>query len=136
MYGYPSLCEDRFSGWVHMCKQRGSVSDRVLTSLGLIVKAPLALQANGVVPVHQTYFGVYVGVESDRRIKNGKISINTHFLCQLKLSSTPFFNLKNTDFRERNIDLLLHLVMHSLIASCMYPDWRSEPQPWHIKMTL
>ena len=34
--------------------------------------------------------------------------------------------------RERNISLLIQLFMHSLVASCMYPDWGPNPQPWHI----
>ena len=28
--------------------------------------------------------------------------------------------------KEREIDLLFHLVMHSLVASCMCPDWGSN----------
>lgn len=32
--------------------------------------------------------------------------------------------------RERdNIDLLIHLFMYLLVASCMYPNWRLNPQP-------
>ena len=38
--------------------------------------------------------------------------------------------------RERNIDLLSHLFMHSLVASCMYPDQRLNLQPWPIRTTL
>ena len=34
--------------------------------------------------------------------------------------------------REKNINLLFYLFMHSLISSCMYPDQRSNPQLWHI----
>ena len=29
--------------------------------------------------------------------------------------------------RERNIDWLLHLLMHSLVDSCMCPDWGLNP---------
>ena len=38
--------------------------------------------------------------------------------------------------RERNISLLFHLVMHSLVASCMCPDQRSNLQAWHVGTTL
>ena len=33
--------------------------------------------------------------------------------------------------RERDINLLFHLCMHSLVDSCMCPDQRSNPQPRH-----
>ena len=43
-----------------------------------------------------------------------------------------FFNLlileRGGGERERNINLLLHLFMHSLVASCMCPDSRSNLQ--------
>ena len=35
--------------------------------------------------------------------------------------------------RERGINLF-HLFMHSLVASCMCPDWGSNSQPWCIGM--
>ena len=38
--------------------------------------------------------------------------------------------------RKRNIDLLFHLLMHSLVASCMCLDWGSNLQPWHVRRTL
>ena len=38
--------------------------------------------------------------------------------------------------RERNISLLFHLFMHSLVDSYRCPDWRSNPQPWHIGRML
>ena len=31
--------------------------------------------------------------------------------------------------RERNIDWLFHSFMHSLVVSCMCPDWRLNPKP-------
>ena len=34
--------------------------------------------------------------------------------------------------RERNTCLFFHLLMHSLVDSCMCPDWGSNPQPWCI----
>ena len=34
--------------------------------------------------------------------------------------------------KERNINLLFHLLIHSLVDSCMCPDQESNPQPWHI----
>ena len=33
---------------------------------------------------------------------------------------------------KRNIDLLFHLFMHSLVASCMCPDQGSNLQLWHV----
>ena len=38
--------------------------------------------------------------------------------------------------RERDINLLFHLFMHSLVASCMGPDPGSNLQPWFIRMML
>ena len=38
--------------------------------------------------------------------------------------------------RERNIDLLFHLFMHSLVDSRMCLDQGSNPQPWRIWMML
>ena len=38
--------------------------------------------------------------------------------------------------RERDIDLLFHLFMHSLVDSCMCPDRGSNTQPWHTGMML
>ena len=37
---------------------------------------------------------------------------------------------------ERNINLLFHLFIHSLVDSCMSPNWGSNPQPWHIRTML
>ena len=34
--------------------------------------------------------------------------------------------------RERNISLMFYLLTHSLVASCVCPDRRLNPQPWHI----
>ena len=34
--------------------------------------------------------------------------------------------------RDRNINLLFHLFMNSLVAPCMCPDWGWNPQPWHM----
>ena len=38
--------------------------------------------------------------------------------------------------RNRNPDLLFHLFTHSLVASCVCPDWESNPQFWRIGMAL
>ena len=38
--------------------------------------------------------------------------------------------------RERNIYLLLHLFMHSIVDSYMCPDWGWNPQTWCIGTTL
>ena len=38
--------------------------------------------------------------------------------------------------RERDIDLLFHLFMHSLVDSWMCPDWGLNPQPWGTGRTL
>lgn len=35
--------------------------------------------------------------------------------------------------RERNIDLLSYLLMHSWVNSCMCPDYESNPQPWQAR---
>ena len=37
---------------------------------------------------------------------------------------------------ERNIALLFHFFMHSLVDSCMCPDWGSNLQPWCVGTTL
>ena len=39
-------------------------------------------------------------------------------------------------FREKNIDLLPHLYMHSLVDSCVCPDQGANLQAWHIGMRL
>ena len=38
--------------------------------------------------------------------------------------------------REQDIDLLFHLIIHSLVDSCMCPDLGSNPQPWHVGVAL
>ena len=38
--------------------------------------------------------------------------------------------------RERNVDALFCLFMHSLVDSCMCPDQRQNPKPWCIGATL
>ena len=38
--------------------------------------------------------------------------------------------------REKNINLLFHVLMHSLVDSCMCPDQGSNLQPWSIGMML
>ena len=38
--------------------------------------------------------------------------------------------------RLRNINFLFHLFTHSLVASCMCSDWRSNPQFWCMGTTL
>ena len=40
------------------------------------------------------------------------------------------------NFRDRDIDLLPHLFMHSVAATCMCPDQGSNQEPWHIGMML
>ena len=37
---------------------------------------------------------------------------------------------------EREINLLFHLFMHSLLDPCMWPDGELNPQPWCIRMML
>ena len=44
--------------------------------------------------------------------------------------------LEREEGKERNINLLFHLFMHSLVASCMCPDWGLNLQPWRIRLTL
>ena len=58
-------------------------------------------------------------------------------LNRLVCGSFFFFHLMILERgRERNIDLLFLLVMHSLVVSCMYPDTGSNPQPSLIGMML
>lgn len=38
--------------------------------------------------------------------------------------------------KERNMDLLFHLFMHSMVYACMSPDWGSNPQCWSIGTML
>ena len=38
--------------------------------------------------------------------------------------------------RERDINLLFHLFMHSLATSYMCPDWGSNLQPWYTGTAL
>lgn len=54
--------------------QLGSVRDRVLTSLGLIVKAPSGWQANGVTLGHQTYLGCMWGLNLIEESRVGKLA--------------------------------------------------------------
>ena len=37
---------------------------------------------------------------------------------------------------ERERDLLFHLFIHLLFASCMCPDWRLNLQSWFMGTTL
>ena len=57
-------------------------------------------------------------------------------LSQHSVNISCYFLFIHFRERVRNIHLLFHLFMHSLIASCMCPDWRSNPQPWLIGTTL
>ena len=50
--------------------------------------------------------------------------------CTLKFL---FIDLRE---RERNSNLLFHLFMPSLVASCSCPDWRLNPHLWHMGMIL
>ena len=54
--------------------------------------------------------------------------------------SQSFFNFLLIDLRERererNINLLFHLLMHSLVDSCVCPDWGLNLQLQHIRTTL
>lgn len=57
------------------------------------------------------------------------------------LSLTPFFLKKllideGDRERERNIDLLVYLLILSLVDCCVCSDWRSNLQPCHIGTTL
>ena len=45
-------------------------------------------------------------------------------------------NFFNWFEREKHIGLLFHLLMHSLVDSCMCPDRRSNPHPWRIRTML
>ena len=52
------------------------------------------------------------------------------FIC---LARTFLFFIERKE--EREINLLFHLCMHSLVASCLCLDQRSNLQPWFIKTT-
>ena len=56
--------------------------------------------------------------------------LNYFRVCFFLNLSLIFFNWWE---RERNIDLLFHLLMHSLVSSLMCPEQRSNPQPWHMQ---
>ena len=47
-----------------------------------------------------------------------------------------YFYFLLIDFGEREINLLFHLVKHSLVDSCMCPDWVSNPHLWGIRTML
>ena len=59
---------------------------------------------------------------------------------QIFIKMRKYFLFIFIDFREqeerkkRNIKLLSHLFMHSLVDSCIYPDRGLNLQPWHIGM--
>ena len=55
------------------------------------------------------------------------LSFSNLLLLLLKFLFIDF--RKREERRERNIDLLFHLLMHSLVDSCMRPDWGSNLQP-------
>ena len=57
--------------------------------------------------------------------------------------SFKFFKIVFIDFREeegkerkKDIDLLFHLFMQSLVDFYMCPDWGLNSQPWHSRTTL
>ena len=61
-------------------------------------------------------------------------SIHTNLILHMwtRLQCMYFYGFQ----REEERDLLFHLFVHSLLDSCMYPDWRLNPQPWCIRTTL
>ena len=76
-------------------------------------------------------------------VKNHFISVARSSLCTRVRSVHHFpycvfffYLFTFTCFREREIDLLFHLPMRSLVVSCMCPDWGSNPQPWCVRTTL
>ena len=62
-----------------------------------------------------------------RQLKRIRLLLNE---MRKESSLCSFFKL--FFFRDRNIDLLFHLLINSLVASCMYHD----PQPWLIRTRL
>ena len=46
------------------------------------------------------------------------------------------FRERGKGWGERDISLLFHLIMHSLVDCHMYPDQGWNPQPWCMEMTL
>ena len=73
-----------------------------------------------------------------------KLFLSFFWLCEeaqcvylrLQLGWKSFCIIFKSIFRDRNIDLLFHLLMRSSVDSCMCPDWGSNPQPWCIWMML
>ena len=59
------------------------------------------------------------------------------YLCPLYIYFLKMFlfNLLLIE-KERDMDLMLHPFMHSLVASWMCPDQGSNPQPWRTRTTL
>lgn len=49
---------------------------------------------------------------------------------------TPFLFFIYLNERERDISLLFHLIMRSLVVSCMCPAWGANLQPWRVGLRL
>ena len=68
--------------------------------------------------------------------KAGKHSCGSILLFPFALSFLKtkliFREKKGEAGRERDIDLLFHVFMHSLVTSCVCPDQELHPQPWYM----
>ena len=54
---------------------------------------------------------------------------NSHLAFFLGLFFFSFREREREEGKERETDLSFYLFVHSLVASCMCPDWRSHLQP-------
>ena len=76
-------------------------------------------------------------MHSDRRTMNSE-TLKTIFFKFIDLREREKERVGGGGSREkvRETDLLFHLLMHSLVDSCMCPDQESNTQPWHIGTML
>ena len=65
----------------------------------------------------------------------GRVSAHFLYLCLVLMLLLNLLILEREE-GERDMDLLFHLFVHSLVDLCMCPDWGSNLQPCHIRMTL
>ena len=62
--------------------------------------------------------------------------INKYILKNLFIDFREREEGKERRERQRNINLLLHLFVCSLVGFCTYPDQGSNSQSWLMRMTL
>ena len=64
------------------------------------------------------------------------IHIYSIFLHLIFLKKILFIERKGEKGEETDIGFLLYPSVHSLVDSCMCPDWGLNLQPWHLGMML